>query len=194
MRIHWQFLQEGEISIHDDRWLGKPWGVLGGEPGGRGRKVLVKKEGVRETLGSKVDRVKVRKGDLLEWVTWGGGGWGNPLDREAETVVLEVRKGLVAPERTGDYGVVVKEDEVEGWVLNEERTDELRREMQEKRRGRKEEVFNGGGSWEELKEKCLEETGLEPPKAPQEVELRGPMLGTKYFEEWKGRYSVGSRQ
>jgi 5-oxoprolinase (ATP-hydrolysing) len=40
-RIFYRFLEEGEISIHDDRWLSKPWGVLGGEPGGRSSKILV---------------------------------------------------------------------------------------------------------------------------------------------------------
>ena len=28
------YLEPGEVSIHDDRWLTRPWGVLGGEPGG----------------------------------------------------------------------------------------------------------------------------------------------------------------
>src|SRR5205823_309898 len=32
------YLEPGEISIHDDRWLTRPWGVLGGEPGGRPEK------------------------------------------------------------------------------------------------------------------------------------------------------------
>jgi len=57
-RIFWRFLEEGEISIHDDRWLSKPWGVLGGEPGARSTKVLVRysedaDDPPREALGSK---------------------------------------------------------------------------------------------------------------------------------------------
>ena len=34
------YLEPGEVSIHDDRWLTRPWGVLGGEPGGRSEKIL----------------------------------------------------------------------------------------------------------------------------------------------------------
>ncbi|KAH8822946.1 hypothetical protein DL96DRAFT_326062 [Flagelloscypha sp. PMI_526] len=30
MRIDYVFLEPGTISIHDDRWLTKPWGVHGG--------------------------------------------------------------------------------------------------------------------------------------------------------------------
>ncbi|KAJ7903671.1 5-oxoprolinase [Mycena olivaceomarginata] len=74
-RIFYRFLEEGEISIHDDRWLSKPWGVLGGEPGGRSSKILVHNadgSGRREVLQSKQDHIRVQKGDLLEWLTWGG--------------------------------------------------------------------------------------------------------------------------
>ena len=34
------YLEPGEVSIHDDRWLTRPWGVLGGLPGGRSEKIL----------------------------------------------------------------------------------------------------------------------------------------------------------
>ena len=34
-------------------------------------------------------------GDVLHFVTWGGGGWGDPLERDPALVALEVRRGLV---------------------------------------------------------------------------------------------------
>jgi N-methylhydantoinase B/oxoprolinase/acetone carboxylase alpha subunit len=37
-RIRYRLLEEGEISIHDDGWLSKPSGVLGGELGMQGSK------------------------------------------------------------------------------------------------------------------------------------------------------------
>lgn len=37
-RMFWRFLEGGEISIHDDRWLSKPWGVFDEEPGARSNK------------------------------------------------------------------------------------------------------------------------------------------------------------
>ena len=39
------YLEPGEVSIHDDRWLTRPWGVLGGEPGERSEKLLVRADG-----------------------------------------------------------------------------------------------------------------------------------------------------
>lgn len=56
-----------------------------------------------------MDHIKVRAGDILEYVTLGGGGWGNPLDRDAEVVALEVRRGLVSVEGARSSGVVVKD-------------------------------------------------------------------------------------
>ena len=186
-RIFWHFLEEGTISIHDDRWLSKPWGVLGGEPGARSTKTLVRysqdqENPPREALGSKQDHIRVSDGDVLEWVTWGGGGWGDPLKRDPETVALEVRRRLVTPEGAKRYGVVLGSDT----SVDEQATEELRKKVQAVRAFETSpDVFNRGGTWEELKARCLEETGLPPPKAPWEVPLRGPMTKLPYFRKWK---------
>ena len=186
MRIHWRFLEEGDISIHDDRWLSKPWGVLGGEPGARSSKVLVKYSvdvvnPPREVCGSKQDHIKVSNGDVLEWITWGGGGWGNPLERDAEIVALEVRRKLVSLDGARRYGVVLSEE----LDVDTGATEKLRREMKDLGSGQKVGILNRGGSWEALKSKCLEETGLPPPKLPGEIHFRGPLTQLPYFHDWK---------
>ena len=48
-------------------------------------------------------------GDVLHFVTWGGGGWGDPLARDPELVGLEVRRGLVSRRGRPRYGVVCDE-------------------------------------------------------------------------------------
>jgi N-methylhydantoinase B/oxoprolinase/acetone carboxylase alpha subunit len=40
IRQVFRFLEAGEISMHDDRWLTSPWGVNGGKPGARSTKLL----------------------------------------------------------------------------------------------------------------------------------------------------------
>ncbi|KAL8711414.1 MAG: hypothetical protein Q9225_007115 [Loekoesia sp. 1 TL-2023] len=186
-RIHWRFLEEGTISIHDDRWLSKPWGVLGGEPGARSTKTLVRysqnpDDPPREALGSKQDHIKVSDGDVLEWITWGGGGWGNPYKRDPEVVALEVRRKLVTVEGAKRYGVVLRGD----LSLDLYGTKELRGSMDNAQgMESKSEVFNRGGSWKELKARSLEETGLPPPKAPWEITLRGPMTQLHHFKKWQ---------
>ena len=37
--MSYRFLAAGTVSIHDDRWFTYPWGVNGGRPGARARKI-----------------------------------------------------------------------------------------------------------------------------------------------------------
>ena len=156
----YEFLEPGEISIHDDRWLTHPWGVNGGNPGGRSNKELVRADGSREWLPSKCDRVKVAAGDVLNFNTWGGGGWGDPLKRPAERVATDVARGLVSVAGARAYGVVIAAD----GSVDAAATEALRAEIAANRPPA--ELFNRGGSIEELKARCKAETSFDPPRAP----------------------------
>lgn len=160
VKTAYRFLEPGEVSIHDDRWLTYPWGVNGGLPGERSRKVLHRVDGTEEVVPSKCDHLKVEEGDMLITYTWGGGGWGDPFTRDAARVALEVDRGLVSREGAKRYGVVLNDD----LSLDEEATEQLRARLSEERG--EPALFDRGGTIEELKERCLVETGLEPPKAP----------------------------
>lgn len=151
------FLEPGELSIHDDRWLTYPWGILGGKPGMRSEKILVRKEQGPQRLPSKCDEVQVQPGDMLIYRTAGGGGWKNPLDRPMERVESDVSKGLVSKEKAEqDYGVIVGDAKA---------SERLRKKMraQQKEEG----VFDRGPALEEILSNCREETGLEPPVRPE---------------------------
>jgi N-methylhydantoinase B len=161
LRIGYRFLEDGEISIHDDRWLTYPWGVNGGLPGARSRKTLLRTDGSQELLPSKIDRVKVHKGDLLVADTWGGGGCGDPLERDVEKVVFDVDAGLVTREGAKRYGVVLDVN----YKPDHAATRALRREMASAR-GPAQLFDRGFKSIEELKSRCLSETGLQPPQQP----------------------------
>ena len=157
----YRFLEDGEISIHDDRWLTYPWGVNGAEPGQRSTKEIVRADGTSEFLPSKCDLVPVSSGDILYFNTWGGGGVGNPLTREPERVLHDVRSGLVSAQAAKDaYGVVV-----DGESLDLDATSALR-ESKAVAEATGSKVFNFGGDLEELRSRCLNETGLVPPTAP----------------------------
>ncbi|MDA0174820.1 hydantoinase B/oxoprolinase family protein [Solirubrobacter taibaiensis] len=102
------YLEPGHVSIHDDRWLSRPWGVLGGLPGGRSEKLLRRVDGSEQVLPSKCDEVEVAPGDMLIFRTAGGGGWKDRLDRPVEAVERDVSFGLVSVEGAlANYGVVV---------------------------------------------------------------------------------------
>jgi N-methylhydantoinase B len=152
------YLEPGEVSIHDDRWLTRPWGVLGGQPGERSEKLLVRADGTEERLPSKCDNVVVEPGDMLVYRTAGGGGWKDRLDRPAETVARDVELGLVTREKALEsYGVVLAAD----GSVDAEATEEER----ERQRGERGEAlaFDFGPSLEEALANCTAETGLEPP-------------------------------
>lgn len=158
--IAYEILEKGEISIHDDRWLTSPWGVNGGKPGQRSTKLLVRTDGSEENLPSKCDRVEVNPGDILHFNTWGGGGWGDPAKRPAETVLADVKRGLVTAEGARRYGVVIADG-----AVDEAATKALRDEMAAA--PKPDGLFDRGfTSIEELKARCKAETGFEPPKAP----------------------------
>ena len=160
--VAYRFLEAGTVAIHDDRWLTYPWGVNGGTPGARGTKYLDRADGSHEVLPSKVIDVPVFPGDVLHFVTWGGGGWGDPLAREPELVGLEVRRGLVSAEGAKRYGVVADE----GGRVDDAATGALREEL---KAGRPAVLptFDMGPPMATILERALEETGLPAPKPPQ---------------------------
>jgi N-methylhydantoinase B len=161
LRVSYCFLEDGEISIHDDRWLTYPWGVNGGTPGERSKKELHRADGSFELLPSKCDRIVVKSGDILNFDTWGGGGWGDPYKRPAEQVAFDVAAGLVSVDGAKRYGVVInKKGEVD-----EKKTTALRARLS-KKRGRTK-LFDKGGTIAELKKRCKKETGMEPPTTPE---------------------------
>jgi N-methylhydantoinase B len=148
------------VSIHDDRWLTYPWGVNGGLPGMRSRKILERVDGSREHLPSKCDHVRVAEGDALHYITWGGGGWGDPLERDPALVAKEVDRGLVTAEGARRYGVVLTAD----GAVDEAATTDLRDRMRVERG--EVEVFDFGPAIDELRTRSMEETGLPAPQPP----------------------------
>jgi N-methylhydantoinase B len=165
VRYVYAFLERGEISIHDDRWFTYPWGVNGGKPGMRGRKELLRSDGRRELLPAKVDRICVEPGDHLVFDTWGGGGWGDPLQRDLEAVRYDLECGLLTAEGAKSYGVVAGN----GQTIDETATVALRASMAAGRGPLM--LFDRGGTIEELRARCLVETGLPPPQPPVFHEL-----------------------
>jgi N-methylhydantoinase B len=166
MHVEYQFLEPGQVAIHDDRWLTRPWGVLGGQPAQRSRKVLRRGDGSCVVLPSKADGIAVVPGDRLDFMTWGGGGWGDPLERDPAIVALDVQRGLVSSDAArAAYGVVLARD---GASVDTAATERRRTQL---RRTRKPATFDHGPPLAEVLERCAEETGLPRPRPPSEEAL-----------------------
>ncbi|KAJ5489080.1 hypothetical protein N7539_003970 [Penicillium diatomitis] len=105
------------------------------------------------TLPSKRDHIRVDVDDLLEWVTWDGGGLGDPLTCPAGKVALEVHRKLVTADGAREgYGVVANSD----FTANQTLTEESRAQMHQDRAQLGEiSVDERGGSIDELRKSCL---------------------------------------
>lgn len=134
------------------------------------------------------------KSASVDSVFLSGGGWGNPLERDAELVASEVRQGLITANGARQYGVTLTADNLPDPLA----TFQLRDEMKEMRQSAAD-VFDHGGSLRELFEKCKVEvissdisrspsrlnhrqTGLDPPSLPSGRKLRGPAAGLPHIK------------
>jgi N-methylhydantoinase B len=125
-------LEEGDVSIHDDRHLTQPWGILGGRPGACSEKWLLRKDGTRLPLPSKIDNVRVHSGDRVIFRTAGGGGWGDPLERDPQRTRNDVARKLMSEGKAREeYGVVLSGSRLE---IDRRATDERRDGMRRNRK------------------------------------------------------------
>ena len=87
-----------------------PYGVLGGKPGAHMNAVLNLGRADERKL-TKFDQLPVNAGDTLTFMMAGGGGYGDPFEREPERVQSDVEVGFVTREAARrDYGVVIDDD------------------------------------------------------------------------------------
>lgn len=100
-----------------------PFGLMGGRGAPRNRQYLRHPDG-REGEVMVNTLMTLHRGEIVEIYSSGGGGFGDPFEREVEKVLQDVRDGLVSVERAReDYGVVI--DPV-GLVVDREATGRLR--------------------------------------------------------------------
>ncbi|MEJ1158901.1 hydantoinase B/oxoprolinase family protein [Prosthecomicrobium sp. N25] len=82
-------------------------GVLGGGPGRPSAHSLVRADGAIERLPSKITNVTIAAGDLMVLETAGGGGYGEPIERDRRRVQDDLLDGKISPDVARDiYGFV----------------------------------------------------------------------------------------
>jgi len=107
-RIVLEFQTDCRVSVRSDRYYIAPPGVRGGRAGGTAEFVVNPGAEGERRLPGKLDGAEVRAGDRLLITSPGGGGWGDPLDRDAQLVELDLQRGLIsASSAVEDYGLVV---------------------------------------------------------------------------------------
>ena len=127
---------EALLSFLMDHGRFGPPGLFGGLDGAR-NEVIVERAGGSYVSPhwSKDEDIRVVAGDLVTVRTPGGGGYGDPLEREPELVRRDVARGYYPPEDAeADYGVVLRGgDRLE---VDRAATDERRQRRAEERSAR----------------------------------------------------------
>ncbi len=101
-------LVDGHYTTVTERTAFACIGINGGRYGAPGASVKNPDTPQEERVYFSRDAVPVKAGDTVRLVTPGGGGWGDPLEREIEAVRMDVVRRLVSQgSAERDYGVVM---------------------------------------------------------------------------------------
>jgi N-methylhydantoinase B len=96
------------MNLGERHRIGPP-GLLGGRPG-RKAETVINPDGEAETIHSK-GKYRLRDGDVVSHRLSGGGGYGNPLERNPDLVSADVTAGLLSVEGARrEYGVILAGD------------------------------------------------------------------------------------
>lgn len=91
-----------------------PQGVFGGKPGATGKWLLRSDNGKEQPLRYAIGTKELDYGDEVTCLMAGGGGYGDPLERNPQSVLADVRLGLISLENAlKDYGVMIDPDQME---------------------------------------------------------------------------------
>jgi N-methylhydantoinase B len=109
--------------------------------------VSIDVEGTRRDIGGLVDGEPVLAGQVVRVLTTGGGGWGNPLERETDQVLRDVIEGNVSPAAAReDYGVVLRQSTgADLWIIDGLATADLRHKLRVERQGDRPMIDRGEG-------------------------------------------------
>jgi N-methylhydantoinase B len=107
-----QALSPFSVTTRIDRVHCKPWGLHGGhEAAGNG--IAIRKDGKwqEDHPNAKIFNVRLGRGDAYKMLSGGGGGFGDPSERDPELVAHDVREGYVSRERAKSvYKVALTSD------------------------------------------------------------------------------------
>jgi len=123
----WKFIgDEAVFQLRTDRQRSRTYGLYGGGSG-KPSESFINPDTENRHIGKIT--MNIKKGDVYRLITSGAGGWGDPLERDPELVLKDVRDEKVSVKRAREaYGVVINEAAME---VNMAETEKLRRKMKE---------------------------------------------------------------
>jgi len=129
LRLQVRALEEGRWGLPPHRRnTYPPWGLWGGKLG-RGGTNWVKTPEDTEWKQTGIYRLPVTKQTVIRAQTTGGGGWGDPLERQPGLVLTDYLNGYVSKQGArDDYGVVIDDGDQVDLAATEALRQKLRAE------------------------------------------------------------------
>lgn len=108
VRRAWRILaSDTQLQVRSDRQRHTPYGLAGGQSGRASSNVLIRHDGAVEDMPTMFG-ITMQIGDRFHHQMPGGGGWGDPLEREPTAVANDVLNQKVSVDAAlNTYGVVV---------------------------------------------------------------------------------------
>ena len=104
-------LEDARFSIRSMKHIIPPNGCAGGNTGRPGDIWINPENKDAKRLPTRYADYPLKAGDVFRLDTPGGGGYGDPLAREPERVLADIREGFISPDvAERDYGVVLKRE------------------------------------------------------------------------------------
>jgi N-methylhydantoinase B len=124
--------EEATFTLRSDRRVHRPYGIAGGMPGAPSFNLLRRAMGDEKVLPTMpMSALALRRGDSLQHIAAGGGGYGEPTERDPLAVLEDVREEKVSIEAAErDYAVVIDKA---GLDIDLAATEALRRRRWENR-------------------------------------------------------------
>ena len=120
--------EDVKISSYAGRGENAPtWGILGGKSPCLPNSIRINPDTSKEINAFRKSAHPVEVGDIVRFYACGGGGYGNPLERDLRLVKEDVEEELISIKRAKEvYGVVLDPGNCE---IDIEKTEELRKKL-----------------------------------------------------------------
>jgi N-methylhydantoinase B len=122
-----RMLTPASFTTRIERTQCAPWGLEGGKDAVPNKVYVRRADGrVEQPPNGKIDLMQLAAGDTYVLESGGGGGFGDPLERQLKAIVEDVRLGYISLDAAQrDYGVVLDED----FNLDDDRTARMRAQI-----------------------------------------------------------------
>ena len=122
--------EEAVLQVRSDRRDFRPYGLYGGYPGKPSMNFLNPTGHNDQPVQAKIT-MTMKRGDVLRHELAGAAGWGDPLERDPNAVLRDVRNEMISVDTARrDYGVAV---DIDTWSIDESETKKLRKAIEQAR-------------------------------------------------------------